>query len=323
MAALMIRFDLRLPPFATTTRADQYAAALDMCEWADEHGFLSCVLSEHHGTDDGYLPSPLVMAAAVAARTKQLNVFISAMLFPFHNPLRLAEDIAVVDNISRGRIALVAGLGYRQAEFEMFGINRKGRGKLVEETIGVLRQAWTGEPFEYQGRPAQITPKPFQQPHPMVFGGGSTEIAARRAARLHLPFMPSIADPELEAIYNAEAADVGFTGGFVMAGSGPGFVHVSDDPERAWETIGPHALFDAQTYAQWQTPGQRSSVHVDAQTIDDVRKSGVYRIVTPDECVELANELGTVLFHPLMGGMDPDLGWESLELFAAKVLPRL
>jgi hypothetical protein len=100
-------------------------------------------------------------------------------------------------------------------------------------------------------------------------------------------------------------------------------VHVTEDPERAWAQIGPHALFDAQTYAAWQTDGQRSQVHVDAQTVDDVRTSGVYAVVTPDECVALANEMGSLVFHPLMGGMDPDLGWESLELFEKKVLPRL
>ena len=171
-----IRFDLRLPPFATTTKADQYAAALEQSAWADQHGFATVVLSEHHGTDDGYLPSPLVMAGAMAARTERIHITISALLVPLHNPLRLAEDIAVVDNLSRGRLAIVAGLGYRRPEFEMFGVDRTQRGRILEESIEVMRKAWTGEPFEYEGRPAQITPRPFTLPHPLLFIGGSTEI---------------------------------------------------------------------------------------------------------------------------------------------------
>jgi len=283
------------------------------------------VLSEHHGTDDGYIPSPLVMAAAMAARTSTIHITISALLVPLHNPLRLAEDIAVVDNISRGRLAIVAGLGYRREEFEMFGIDRSKRGRILEENIEVMRKAWTGEPFEYEGRPAKITPTPFTQPHPMIFIGGSTEIAARRAARLRLPMFPAIGDPALADIYNEECAKVGYQG-WIMLPQGPGFVHVTEDPEKAGAQIGPHALFDAETYAAWQTPGQRSNVHVAAQTVDDVKASGVYRIVTPDECVQLIDELGpmgALCFHPLMGGMDPDLGWESLELYASKVVPRI
>jgi alkanesulfonate monooxygenase SsuD/methylene tetrahydromethanopterin reductase-like flavin-dependent oxidoreductase (luciferase family) len=266
-----------------------------------------------------------VVAAAFAAKTSSIHITISALLVPLHNPLRLAEDIAVVDNISRGRLAIVAGLGYRHEEFEMFGIDRSKRGRILEENIDVMRQAWTGEEFEYQGRRAKVTPTPFTQPHPLIFIGGSTEIAARRAARLKLPMFPAIGDPALADIYNEECAKVGYQG-WIMLPQGPGFVHVTEDPEKAWAQIGPHALFDAATYSEWQTPGQRSNVHVKAQTVDDVKASGVYRVVTPDECVQLIDELGpmgALCFHPLMGGMDPDLGWESLELYATKVLPQL
>ena len=104
---------------------------------------------------------------------------------------------------------------------------------------------------------------------------------------------------------------------------GPGFVHVSDDPERDWALIGEHALYDASTYAAWQTPDQRSQVHVSGQTLADVRKSGVYQVLTPDECVALAKEQGRIILHPLMGGIPAKLGWQSIELFKAKVLPRL
>ena len=105
--------------------------------------------------------------------------------------------------------------------------------------------------------------------------------------------------------------------------NGPGFVHVSKDPERDWQRVGPHALYDAQTYAAWQTPDQRSQMHVEAETIDDMKRSAAYQILTPDQCVKLAEETGRIILHPLMGGMAPELGWESLRLFEREVLPRI
>src|SRR5204863_6714265 len=116
-----LRFDLRNPDIAGTTMAERYAAAIDMAEWADGLGFAIIVLSEHHGSADGYLPSPLTMAAAMAARTKQVRIQIAALIAPFHDPLRIAEDIAVVDLVSNGRLDVVIANGYVPGEFDMFG----------------------------------------------------------------------------------------------------------------------------------------------------------------------------------------------------------
>ncbi len=321
MTMLGIRFDLRAPAFARVAHADLYAACLDQCAWADEHGFDFVALSEHHGVEDGYLPAPLTLAAAIAGRTKRIHISIAAVLVPLHDPVRLAEQLAVLDLASGGRVSLIAGLGYRPEEFAMAGVDRKLRGRLLEEYVGVMRQAWTGEPFAWRGRTVRVTPRPRGEP--MILIGGSTDVAARRAARLRAGFSPAIGDPELAARYQEECARIGFTGGFVTLPQGPGFVHVSDDPERDWARIAPHALYDAQTYAAWQTPGQRSQVHVEAPDLAALRRSGVYRVVTPEECVALAAETGRVLLHPLMGGMSPALGWEGLRRFAEKVLPRL
>jgi alkanesulfonate monooxygenase SsuD/methylene tetrahydromethanopterin reductase-like flavin-dependent oxidoreductase (luciferase family) len=321
MVMIGIRFDLRVPAFSSATHAELYAACLDQCAWADERGLDTVVLSEHHGVDDGYLPAPLTLAAAVAGRTQRIRITIAAVLVPLHDPVRLAEQLAVLDLVSGSRVSLVAGLGYREEEFEMAGVDRTQRGRLLEESIDVMRKAWSGEPFAWRGRTIRVTPKPSAPP--MILMGGSTPLAAKRAARLRTGFFPAIGDPHLAEIYNAECARHGFSGGFVMLPGGPGFVHVSEDPERDWARIAPHALYDAQTYAAWQTPGQRSAMHVEARTIDDIRKSGVYRVVTPDECVALAQATGRIILHPLMGGMSPALGWEGLQLFAAKVLPRI
>ncbi|HVN85567.1 MAG TPA: LLM class flavin-dependent oxidoreductase [Candidatus Binatia bacterium] len=321
MIMIGLRYDLRVPSFSPNTHAAAYHACLDQCAWADQLGLHFVALSEHHGVDDGFSPAPITLAAAIAGRTTRLPISIAAVLVPLHDPVRLAEQLATVSLVSDGRLSFVAGLGYRHEEFAMAGVDRTQRWRLLEEAIGVMRQAWTGEPFEWRGRTIRVTPKPDTPP--MILIGGSTEKAARRAARLHCGFSPAIGDPALAAIYNEECARVGFHGGFIAMPGGPGFVHVSEDPARDWARIGPHALYDAQTYAAWQTPGQRSQVHVAAQSIDDVRTSGVYRVVTPDECVALAKECGRVLLHPLMGGIPPELGWESLRLFERKVLPRL
>lgn len=322
MTALAMRFDLRAPHFGAPA-SELYAATLDMSAWAEEHGFDFVVLSEHHGSDDGYLPAPLPLAGAIVGRTSKIAVNVAALLVPLHDPVRLAEELAVLDLVSRGRVSIVAGAGYRPEEFEMAGLDRSKRGKLLEEHVQVMLKAWSGEPFEWQGRTIRVTPPPFTRPHPMVMIGGSTEVAARRAARLRLPLFPAVHDPQLVAWYDDECAKQGFDGGFAMLPSGPAFCFVTHDVDAAWERIGRHVLHEVQVYDAWQTEGQRSQVHVQAQSVDDVRASGLYQVVTPDEAVTLGRELGTLVFHPLIGGLDPAVAWEMLDLLAAEVLPQL
>jgi alkanesulfonate monooxygenase SsuD/methylene tetrahydromethanopterin reductase-like flavin-dependent oxidoreductase (luciferase family) len=327
MATLMMRFDLRVPEFAPTTHAAQYAACLEMCEWAERLGFLAVALSEHHGTDDGYLPAPVPLAAAILARTNQIPVNVAAVILPLHDPVRLAEECAVVDNVAPGRLSLVVAIGYRAAEFEMAGVEKRGRGRLLEEYVEVLRSAWTGEPFEWRGREIVVTPRPATPGGPMLMVGGSTPRAARRAARLGCGFFPGSNDPEILTAYEDEAAKVGFTEGFCNLPSGPGFVMVSKDPDATWAQIGPHALFDAQTYSSWQEGTHQNITDVHgATTWEDVRATGVYRVLTPDECVEFVRQqgdVGSLMLHPLMGGIPPDVAWESLELVESEVLPRI
>ncbi|MGZ6965702.1 MAG: LLM class flavin-dependent oxidoreductase, partial [Acidimicrobiia bacterium] len=118
----------------------------------------------------------------------------------------------------------------------------------------------------------------------------------------------------------------GFEGGFVMTPSGPTFVHVSHDPERAWAEIAPYVLYEAQTYASFQTGGQHSTPMVDADSIEDLKRSPQYLVGTPDQIVEAAGKvspMGALTFNPLAGGLPPDISWASLELFASDVMPRL
>ena len=210
MAMIGLRYDLRAPTWGSASHAEIYEACLDQSRWGDERGIDFVVLSEHHGADDGYIPAPVTMAAAIAGHTRNIGINIAAILVPLHDPVRLAEELAVLDLASGGRVSFVAGVGYRYEEFEMAGVDRKQRGKLLEEYIDVMRKAWTGEPFEWRGRTVHVTPKPLTQPHPMMMIGGSTEVAARRAARLRLPMFPAVGDPKLAEIYNDECAKVEF-----------------------------------------------------------------------------------------------------------------
>src|SRR5687767_15160241 len=149
MAMFGIRFDFRSPSWAGVSMAERYSTALDMAEWADRLGGYFVGLSEHHGSDDGYLPSPLPIAGAIAGRTKNIRINLIALVGPFHDPLRLAEDLAVIDLLSHGRLDVVITGGYVHKEFDMFGVPLKERPKRMTELFTVLRQAWTGEEFEY------------------------------------------------------------------------------------------------------------------------------------------------------------------------------
>ncbi|MET1001792.1 MAG: LLM class flavin-dependent oxidoreductase [Acidimicrobiia bacterium] len=326
MPLLTMRHDFRAPDFGPASTRDIYSAALEQFRWADAHGFDFLVLSEHHAIPDGWMPAPLTIAAAALAMTERAPVLMSASILPLHDPVRIAEQIAVIDNAFPGRLWTVVGAGYREEEFEMAGIEHARRGKILEEFAQVLLDAWTGEPFEFQGRTIRVTPRPATQPHPMLLIGGGVPAAARRAARLRLPMMPMNTDVALHEAYRDEAAKIGFTGGFVMVPEGPTFVHVTEDPDRAWADLAPYLLYETQTYASFQTPGQHSTPRVDAETLDDLKQAKQLWVGTPDDVLARArtlNPTAALNFHPLAGGVPPDLAWASLDLFAAKVLPEL
>ena len=137
--------------------------------------------------------------------------------------------------------------------------------------------------------------------------------------------MPMNTDPVLHTAYREEADRIGFTGGFVMVPEGPTFLHVTDDPDRSWAEIAPYLLYETQTYASFQTPGQHSTPRVDADTVEDLKRADQIWVGTPDQILGRARELGPMAalnFHPLAGGLPPDLAWASLELFADQGAPR-
>jgi alkanesulfonate monooxygenase SsuD/methylene tetrahydromethanopterin reductase-like flavin-dependent oxidoreductase (luciferase family) len=324
MAYFGIRFDLRDPGFSGVPLVDRYAAALDMAAWADRTGFVSLTLSEHHGSPDGYLPSPLPMAAAVAARTARISIQVAAMVAAFHDPLRLAEDAAVVDLLSGGRLELVIANGYVADEFAMFGVPMEERVARTTEAIEVLRRAWTGAPFEHRGRTVQVTPPPARPRGPKLAMGGSSEAAARRAARLKVSFRPSTND--VWEAYRTERIALGGSdpGGFLGGDTTATFL--ATDVDAAWEAIGPYVLHEANAYGAWAAAAGANTGYVQAADVDALRATGQYKVVTPDDLVaslQAQGDVGFALFHPLMGGIPPALGWESLRLLEHEVLPRL
>lgn len=325
-ARLSLRFDFRNPEFAGTAMSDRYAAALDMAAWADRLGFTAITLSEHHGFTDGYLPAPLTMAAAVAARTERVHLTIAAIPAPLYDPVRLAEEIAVVDLISRGRLTVVLANGYMEPEFAMLGVDMRDRARRTTEAVAVLRRAWTGEPFEHRGSTIRVTPAPFRPGGPRILLGGAVEAVARRAARIADGFVPNW--PGVWTHFRDERIRLGHPDPGSFTGTVGRFLHVTDDPDRDWPRILPHALHESTEYgahaAASGTAGKGTYEVPDCP--ETLRASGQYRLATPEELVAELKAAGPdapVGFHPLMGGIPPELAWESLRLFEAEVLPRL
>jgi len=301
-----------------------YREILDQCAWADRMGFDTVVLGEHHGTDDGYLPAAATLAAAIAGRTSRLELRPMVMA-PFYDPLHLAEELAVVDLASGGRLTPVILAGYVRSEFAMFGVARKDRADALVECVETLKQAWTGEPFEFRGRTVRVTPTPYQRPRPTIVVGGTSDVGARRAAHIGDEFQAGT--PGHWRAYVEECEHIGRQPGR-REQSGPSFCYVTEDPERTWPEVAPYVLNHLHVYGAWtrQNANRESGVFPPAETVDDLRRNPAYQVVTPDECVTLAERWGpqgALMLHPMMAGLPPELSWASLDLFERSVLPRL
>jgi alkanesulfonate monooxygenase SsuD/methylene tetrahydromethanopterin reductase-like flavin-dependent oxidoreductase (luciferase family) len=320
----LMRFDMRAPAFGAAA-VDLYAAALEMAAWGESRGCVAVVISEHHASPDGYLPSPLVLASAVAARTTALPIQVAALLLPFYEPVRLAEDMAVLDIVSGGRVSYVIGLGYRDEEFEMFGVQRRGRGRRAEAAIELLRRAWSGAPIEYDGRRVHVTPAPLTPGGPALMLGGSSAAAARRAARCGLGLYAQVSAPDLETIYREACAAHDREPGMCMIPP-PGIVtsaFVAEDVDAAWNEMGPYLLHDARMYTEWLGGGS-AAVTTTAASVDELRaEQGAYRIFGIDEAIDHVRQNGILVTQPLCGGLPPALAWRSLHLIAERVLPAI
>lgn len=319
-----LKYDLRAPDFATPPERI-YAACLDQCEWADQRDYAGVRFHEHHRSPDGYLPSPIVMASVVAGRTRRMALRCSVIVLPLYDAIKVAEDLAVLDIASAGRLEVVVSAGYVRPEFEMFGRNVDERLQLLEDGVAALRQAWTGEEFKFKGRPVMVRPRPYRDRMIPLALGGSSARAAKHAARLQAGFEP--APRKFVDVYLRECERLGHEPGWYP---GPGhelrMLHVTRDPERTWQLLKENARHENDSYVSWTGAVGTRVGYEKVDDTEELQRSGIYRLVTPEQCVDLLLALGPdaeIQLHPLMGGMDPDVGWESLELFDSQVLPKL
>jgi alkanesulfonate monooxygenase SsuD/methylene tetrahydromethanopterin reductase-like flavin-dependent oxidoreductase (luciferase family) len=321
----VLRFNFVQPGLEPTEMSERYRAGIEMAAYADGHGFMAVSFEEHHGAENGWSPSPLITAGMVLTRTTNVRVTIQALLVPLHDPLRIAEDVAVLDLASNGRLSAVAGLGYRPIEYRAHGKDWDGRGALMDHCLDTILKAWSGEPFEHNGATIRVTPTPKSSPQQLLFVGGRTRVAARRAARFGLPFWPVADLPDLVAYYLDQCKEHGTNGFVIMPSPDTTFTFVADDPDKAWAELGHHFLHEAQTYAGWQNNDTHSAAYSAATTVDELRAEGKYTIRTPAECVELATTDPTFVFvhHPLCGGLPVDRAWESLQVFVDDVVPAI
>jgi alkanesulfonate monooxygenase SsuD/methylene tetrahydromethanopterin reductase-like flavin-dependent oxidoreductase (luciferase family) len=150
-----------------------YAQAIDQIVEAERLGFDSIWITEHHFCEDGYTPSPLVMAAAIGARTRRMRLGTNLMILPLHNPVRIAEDAATLSLLTGGRFDLGVGIGYRELEFREFGRELKQRPSLIEEGIAIIRKAWAGERINFQGKRFKVGDSGSRR-HPSTRRGSSS-----------------------------------------------------------------------------------------------------------------------------------------------------
>ena len=314
-----IGFDLRAPEQFGVPSVDVFAAALEMIEYADESGIDKVDFQEHHQSEDGYNPCPFLIGTAAAARTRDIGIVMGAVILPFHNPVEVAEQIAVADLISGGRFYTVLAAGYSPTEFAAFGASLADRARTMEVGFDLILRALSGERFTHEGREVFVRPLPSRPPHEIVYAGGGTAAAAKRAARFGLSMWPM--NDSIIPDYEAECERLGKPTGRLIRGIRS--VYLSDDPERGWNEIGPHLLHYMQSYARWSESAETSASPLHGMdSLEKIRAAGVVQVVTPEQAIEIGRQ-GAIGLQPLIGGLHPDLGWKSLEMFVQKVLPEI
>jgi alkanesulfonate monooxygenase SsuD/methylene tetrahydromethanopterin reductase-like flavin-dependent oxidoreductase (luciferase family) len=310
-----MRFDMRSPASGAPTPA-LYDAALEMCAWAETRGAVMAILSEHHATADGHLPSPLILASAIAARTKVLNILVAAAVLPLYHPVRLAEDITVLDNLSKGRVTYVFGIGHRPEEYEHVGVNPRHRGRIADDHLALILELLKGEPVDVAGRRVHVTPTVSTRGGPRLMIAGGTAAAARRAGRHGLGFIAYTNTSGLKEAFEAESRAHGHEPGPAQFPDGRSAtaVFVSDDIDAAWAEIGSYLVHDARMAAAYRQGDDSVASITSADSVDELRSTaGPYAVMTIDDAVAYIRSGASLPLHPLCGGMPPDIAWPYLE----------
>ncbi len=312
-----LRFDMRAPSIGAPP-TELYAAASDMAAWAETRGCVAAVLCEHHCADDGYLPSPLLLGAAIAARTEQLMLNL-VILLPFYDVARLAEDMSVLDHISAGRATYVFGIGYRQKEYDHFGLSLSDRGRLADEKLGLLRRLLAGEEVIHAGRRMKVTPQPRTPDGPMMSWGGASLAAARRAGRNGLGLLANGGVPGMREAYESACRENGFEPGFMLIPEKDAATNcfVADDVDAAWDEIGKYLLHDAMAYSEWNPDNTVSANITTAKTVDELRRESTSHVILSVDEARKRLAGGEVFnINPLCGGIPPAIAWPYLKTFA-------
>ena len=316
-----IYFDLRNPREWPTDPSRLYGFTLEMCEEAERLGCASIWVTEHHLFDDGYLPQPLTMAAAIAARTKNARVGTGIVVAPLHHPAHLAEQAAVVDLISGGRLDLGIGAGYRVPEFELFGADMSRRYSTTDERARELRRLWAD---------GGITPKPVQERLPIWMGYLGPK-GARRAGLLGESLLAS--DPALWAPYRDALVEAGHDPALGrMAGGVSGWV--SEDPEGEWPVVSKHLAHQIDSYRRHMVEGteQPTPRPVDPERLREADPGGPlssFMLGTPEDIAARVREhttgapVETVYFFASVSGMPEAMVAEHVRVICTRLAPLL
>ena len=313
-------------------RIDEVVAEAKLAEAV---GFDYCFFGEHHQDKDGFLPSPLIVATAVAAQTTTLTVGTSVILLPLHNPVHLAEDVITLDLVSKGRIILGVGLGYQEADFRAFEVPVRQRVGRFEEGVEIIRHCWSGEPFSFHGEfhrleNLHIRPSPFQQPAPPLWIGASTPPGARRAGRMADGF---VAGPSTDLGSTIELVDA-YREAAVNAGREPMVAlmrdaWVAETRAEAEAVYGPEVMTAYRYYWRNGLAEFRSIGSEDEITLDNL---GPERLILgdPEKCVadfqRWSEAVGTDYFllrlrHAHSGGPPHEKIMAAIRLFGEEVIP--
>lgn len=322
-------YDFRNPPRWHRPFGQMYRDYLEQITRAEGLGFGSVWLTEHHFCEDGYTPSPLVIAAAIGERTQTMRIGTNLIVLPLHNPVRIAEDAATLSLLTGGRFDLGVGIGYRQPEFEAFGRELRFRPSMLEDACEIIRRGWNGEAVHYEGKRFSlgnlpITPKPEQAPALLI--GGMTEPAIERVARIGDGFLSTGGigiDTYLQAL---EQQGKDPAKGRIVLGC---WALVADDPAAEAARAGPHALYQANEYIKWGAFGPPGEVpeFPDAATALD---QGLYELWTPNEAVDRLSalmekypQIEDIHFWAQLPGESTEAGDRRIDVLASKVLPNL
>jgi alkanesulfonate monooxygenase SsuD/methylene tetrahydromethanopterin reductase-like flavin-dependent oxidoreductase (luciferase family) len=315
-------FDLRNPAAWRRDFAHVYGTVLALCEEAERLGAASVWVTEHHLFDDGYLPQPLTVAAAIAARTRRVRIGTAVLLPALYHPVHLAEQAAVVDILSGGRLDLGVGAGYRKPEYDLFGADHARRLALTFERVRQLREIWA------DGR---VTPPPVQERLPIWVGSGSPASAARtgRLGEGLLRIAPELVEP-----YRAGLA----AGGHDPASAriaGPANVLLSDDPERDWPRVAPHVEHQWTSYKRHgaEGTGRPPPPPEDpdawrARGLTQGATSGFF-FGTPEQAAAAIRAFAgpvpaeSIFVWGTLGGLPEDLAARNVELVCTRLAPLL